>query len=244
MFKKNAAPVSTPDIGWKSLKTSHKALLALAVLAFLGFGTSYYFYGKYRELSQNPNAEAQRKTEAYVSAIGKLMELPQDEAPTVATILDKDKLRDQPFFALAENDDVLLAYTGAAMKAILYRPSTNKIINVGPITINNQQAAAPEGAVMGAMDSTVRIAYFNGSATVGLTGTAEATVKAKYGSSQTVALKNAAKNTYASTVVVDLSGSHGAEATDIAALLGGSVGSLPEGESAPADTDLLVILGK
>jgi hypothetical protein len=63
------------------------------------------------------------------------MELPVGETPTVATISDKEKLKDQPFFKMAENGDILFAYT-TAMQAILYRPSTNKIINVAPITIN------------------------------------------------------------------------------------------------------------
>ena len=66
------------------------------------------------------------------------MELPQDEVPTVATISDKEKLAGQTFFARAENGDILFAYT-TAMEAILYRPSTNKIINVAPISINQSQ---------------------------------------------------------------------------------------------------------
>ena len=70
------------------------------------------------------------------------MELPEGETPTVATISDKEKLTGQPFFKSPENGDILFAYT-TAMKAILYRPSTNKIINVAPITINQTQDVSP-----------------------------------------------------------------------------------------------------
>lgn len=62
--------------------------------------------------------------------------LPSDEQPTVATVSDPNKLKDQPFFAGAEKDDKLLIYTNSK-KAIIYRPSTNKIINVGPIAISD-----------------------------------------------------------------------------------------------------------
>lgn len=69
--------------------------------------------------------------------VGKLIALPADETPTIATVEDKTKLADQAFFSAAENGDKLLIYT-KAQKAIVYRPSTNQIINVGPISIDPQ----------------------------------------------------------------------------------------------------------
>jgi len=62
------------------------------------------------------------------------MELPKDEEPTIATVLDKEKLKDQLFFAKAENGDKVIIYS-KNQKAILYRPSINKIIDVAPISI-------------------------------------------------------------------------------------------------------------
>ncbi|MBI3495366.1 hypothetical protein HY065_01950 [Candidatus Berkelbacteria bacterium] len=112
--------------------------IIVVILAVGGVIGSVYYYRQYQALKANPNLEAQRETEALVLALGKLMELPTDETPTVATIQDKDKLKDQPFFVKAENGDKLLAYT-KAQQAILYRPPTNKIINVGPIVINQNQ---------------------------------------------------------------------------------------------------------
>lgn len=70
-----------------------------------------------------------------IGKVGQLMELPADEKPTIATVSDVNKLQGQPFFDKAQNDDKVLIYK-AAKEAILYRPSENKIINVGPITGN------------------------------------------------------------------------------------------------------------
>lgn len=50
-----------------------------------------------------------------------------DETPTIATVSDITKLQGQPFFAKAQNGDKVYVYSNAK-KAILYRPSENKII--------------------------------------------------------------------------------------------------------------------
>ncbi len=112
--------------------------VAVVIIAILSSYGSFYFYTKYQALKADPNAESAKQTAVLVGTLGKLMELPANETPTVATISDKEKLKGQPFFAMAENGDILFAYT-TSMKAILYRPSTNKIINVAPISINQQQ---------------------------------------------------------------------------------------------------------
>jgi hypothetical protein len=113
-------------------------LWILLIVAVLGVYGSLHFYGKYQSLKANPNAEAEKETKKLVGVLSTLMELPQNETPTVATISDKEKLKGQAFFDKAENGDILFAYTNS-MKAILYRPSVNKIINVAPITINQPQ---------------------------------------------------------------------------------------------------------
>lgn len=114
------------------------ALITLVALAVIGVVGSAFFYNKYKSLSANPNAKAEGQTAELVAVLGKLIELPPNEIPTIATISDKDKLKDQVFFKQAENGDLLFAYTGA-LKAILYRPSANKIINVAPISEDSEK---------------------------------------------------------------------------------------------------------
>jgi len=170
------------------------------------------------------------------------MELPKEEVPTIATISDKEKLKGQVFFDAAENGDILFAYT-TAMKAILYRPSTNKIINVAPITINQGQNLAEGTKPETPIKPLPQIAYYNGTTTRGLSGLAEKAVQDKYPTWTTNTLTNAEKKDYTQNLVVDISKKYSQEATELAQLLGGNVGDLPQGESKP-DADILVISGK
>lgn len=90
-------------------------------------------------------AAAQAEVDALVAQVGKLIALPTDEKPTVATVTDATKVKDQPFFAKAENGDKVLIYQ-KAQKAILYRPSNNIIVEVGAVNINNQAVQASPSA--------------------------------------------------------------------------------------------------
>lgn len=122
-------------------------LLLVVLLASLG--GNYYLWDKstkkeaeVKKLMKDPNAVAKKEAEDTTAMVGKLMTLPKDEKPTIATIADKKKIdvKQQPFFTNAANGDKVLLYV-KAKKAILYRPSNNKIIEVG--TLNVQQQATP-----------------------------------------------------------------------------------------------------
>ena len=78
---------------------------------------------------------AQQENAKIIDMVGKLVLLPEDETPTIATVTDPAKLKaEQAFFARAEDGDKVLIYT-RALKAIMYRPRTNKIIEVAPLVI-------------------------------------------------------------------------------------------------------------
>jgi hypothetical protein len=59
------------------------------------------------------------------------MELPS-ELPTITTISKVEDLKNQAFFVNTEIGDKVLIYI-ATKKVVIYRPSTHKIINSGPI---------------------------------------------------------------------------------------------------------------
>lgn len=203
--------------------------LIILMLLAIGYGAAYYFYNRFETLKNNPEAIAEKETAKIIATVGKLIELPKDETPTIATVLKKEDLKDQIFFQNAENGDQVLAFS-KAMKAILYRPSNNKIIEVAPLVLNPDNNA-----------QKLKIAIYNGSKIAGVTNTMEQTL-AGYPDLNIVDKINASNNNYAKTIVIDISGNNASSATQLAEIIGGSVETLPDGESKP-NADLLIIIG-
>lgn len=123
-----------------SKKRAKTLFILFVVLAVLGSGG--YLYKRNRDLSaenkllSNPTEVAKIQQEELVSLVGALVVLPSGETPTVATVSDAAKLKDQAFFVEAQNGDKVLIYT-KAKKAYLYRPSTDKLINIAPVNIGD-----------------------------------------------------------------------------------------------------------
>lgn len=210
-------------------RLSGKLIVAAMVLLILGLGAfGGYYFKKYQDLKKNPvSAEraAQEEVDRTIAKVANLYgSLPTDEKPSVATVSDKDKLKDQPFFDKAVNGDITLIYSNAKL-AILYRPSTDKIINVSSVTIQSNQ---PRVRVIG--DAAARAAI-------------EKTLKEKFASDAVVSGTGDAKVEHTGVTVVDLTGQQAEAVQKLATGLGGVVGPLPAGEEKPADTDILVIAG-
>ena len=113
------------------------------LLVLISLGAAGYFYKQYEDIKNNPNKVSNDEVKSITSAVGKFMDLPTDETPTLATVTDKDKLKDQDFFKKSENGDKILIYANAK-KAILYRPSNGKVIEFAPLLIGDgSQGATP-----------------------------------------------------------------------------------------------------
>lgn len=116
------------------LVASGVGILLLVVLGALG--AAYVIRQKPEILGLSKGtATAAAEVGKLTTEVGKLIALPTDEKPTVATVTDVDKLKEQAFFKNAANGDKVLIYTNAR-KAILYRPTEKRIIEVGAININ------------------------------------------------------------------------------------------------------------
>lgn len=119
------------------MSTGKKVLIVVGICLFIGaVGAAGYFYWQYTTLKSNPATVAEEKTTKIIDKVGKLYALP-DEKPTIAEISDKEKLKDQAFFSKAENSDALLIYPNAKL-ALIYREKTNQLINVGPISLSEE----------------------------------------------------------------------------------------------------------
>ncbi len=87
--------------------------------------------------------QSNKEAEDLKKEISQYLELPADEVPTVATVVDANKVKGQSFFVNAQNGDKVLLFATSG-KAILYRPGTKKIVEVSPINLNqNQQSGTP-----------------------------------------------------------------------------------------------------
>jgi hypothetical protein len=229
---------STASLGFSS--RSLTIIVAFGIILFVAIGVAIYFYMQYRQSADLLTKSAQSgDQQVLISEVGKLIVLPTEEQPTVATVSNVNKLRTQSFFEHARNGDKVLIYT-KAQEAILYDPYANKIVEVGPVNLT-QPTPTPSGPTV--TPAPVRVAVYNGTATSGLANKigSELSQEMPY---VTITAKGDAQQTYSTTIVVDLTGKNESAASLVAKELGGQVSKLPKGEIRPTNADLLVILGK
>lgn len=225
------------------------AVVFFSIIIFTAVGTSVYFYSKYKS-SQGSVAGTSDDVKQLTAKVSKLIEIPTDEEPAIATVNDVTKLRDQPFFAKAKNGDKVLVFA-KAQKAILYDPVANKIIEVGPVTLptptgpaENPSGGTPSSALVSpTQTSTVAVAIYNGTQTPSLTDAVKNLIQEKTQNVEIIQTTQASKNTYEKTIVVDLKGTKKESAKTLAELVSGEVGDLPQGEKKPQNADFLVIIG-
>lgn len=106
--------------------------LIVLVVAFAG--AAAFFYWQFEIIKQNPRSVAQTEVKDLIARVSKLIVLPKDEEPTIATVSDPIKLQDQPFFVKAKAGDKVLIYPNSK-KAILYDPTNNIILEVAPVNL-------------------------------------------------------------------------------------------------------------
>ncbi|CAN5186755.1 hypothetical protein BH11PAT4_BH11PAT4_5200 [soil metagenome] len=84
----------------------------------------------------SPSPTPQLEIDQILGKIDGVIELPRGEVPSLATVTDPEKLEKQAFFAAAEVGDKVLLYTKAG-RAVLYRPKTGRVIEIGPFVLTN-----------------------------------------------------------------------------------------------------------
>jgi len=224
------------------------AMVAVALIILGG----YFVYQKYFHLT--PAEKAKKELAAAVAAVSKLIILPQGDEPVLATVADaKTLIAQQAFFAGSENGDQLLLFP-RNLKAILWSPSRNVIVNVGPIqqpqsapaTASNVQTDTPMPAplTVAATPSVLSVEIRNGTGKTGYASTVADQIRT-YANYSVVKIGDAAKKDYANTVVFSRSkdDSQKQAVNELAlALRAKVVPNLPAGEKS-LEADALVILG-
>jgi len=114
----------------RSIRRLKLRTIIIATFLIIGWLGAIYFYNQYNKIANDPQVVAQKQTTKVLADLYSIMELPENELPSISTITDISALTGNPFFARAQNGDVLIVYT-QGQQAIIFRQSMKKIINVG-----------------------------------------------------------------------------------------------------------------
>lgn len=194
-----------------------------------------------------------------LAKIGKHILLPSDEEPTIATIVDAEKLsQEQAFYQNVVNGDKVLIYM-QAQKAVIYRENGDVLVNVGPV-YTNTPATEPTATETGEesnlngeeipaetieqSEEPLSIEVRNGSKTAGVAGKLRDSLE-ENAAFEVVAIADANSKTFSQTVLVDLSaGNKKAQLEALQTELGvTAVMAIPEGED-DTEAEVLVIIGE
>lgn len=133
--EKQGSTSEKKSVAGKVLGVGVPLVLVVLLILFASGGTALAIWqypqllGLYKEQTQI-DAET-----ALVMQVGRLIQLPEGEKPSVVFVTDAQAVKDQPFFRNAQTGDRVLIYSGS-QRAILFRPSENRIIEVGVLNIN------------------------------------------------------------------------------------------------------------
>lgn len=161
-------------------------------------------------------------TDKLIKQVSKLTVLP-DETPIISTLVDKAKAN-QPFLANAAEGDKILIYSKARL-SIVFRPSTNKIINLGNLQLPPARVFIRTGSANDISESL------------------KAKIQQQAADFKVISKDRSPRPNYDKTLVIDLTGLRADLAQRLAQIIGGTVlANLPDGESRP-EGDLLIISG-
>lgn len=239
----------------KLMHLPQKAKISLFLLALVATGAFVFLFlqknpsvlGIKTTSADNKSADPKAELESLLAQIRQIMLLPNNETPTLATVSEIEKIRNQTFFRNAQNGDKVLIYANAR-KAILYRPENKMIIEVGTVTQNKspEVASGAEGEQQKLpevkLDLPKKVLFINGTEESGLSTKLSAQAAAIPGV-EVVDRVVAQKTDYEHTLIIDLTGNRATEAQFLAQELQAAVGELPADENRPEGVDFVVLVG-
>lgn len=115
-------------------KPSRRMTIALSALLLLALAATGYFYLKYRAVEAGLTME---ETDETLRAVGAHIMLPEGVTPRIGKVANADEFKNDPFLKQAAVGDVVLFYPheGRTVKAILWRPSVGKVVDVALVTL-------------------------------------------------------------------------------------------------------------
>lgn len=124
--------VPKKPINWRPLKVVFRVGI-FVIVCLMALGS--VVYGGYRGVKYISGINHSNEANSYssiISEVGKIVELPPNEDPTVATVTNLEPLKGQEFFKDAMVGDKVLIFS-KSKKAVLYRPSESRVIVIAPL---------------------------------------------------------------------------------------------------------------
>ena len=246
----------------KNKKFNKKILVLVLVLLLLIValaGGGYFFMNRQAQKDESPDGKlVANQIQDLIDEVGEKMELPKGETPTIATVTDVTKLSDQEFFKNAQNGDRVLIFA-KSKKAILYRPTTKKIIDFSPVNLNpDSQGVAQQSAdspaditpnvSIGPTEAAVKfkVVVLNSTKEAGLARKGADLIDEK--AAEVIKTSNATGEYDTTTISSVVKGKVIAD-KDLKGLVSGFtkvtplVSNLPDEETVPTGADIVIILG-
>ena len=231
--------LKTADVASKLPKIKPLYIVIVVLLLITAFSL-FQFYRAQQELKNfkaNPEENAGREVQKLVDEVAKILDLPKNETPTIATVTDPEKLKDQAFFVNAKEGDKVLIYNNSK-KAVLYRPSEKKVLNFAPINIGSEQLKQSDSQNA----ENYKFMVLNGTAVAGLAGRYQDKIKDQVKNAEIVSISNAEDNNVEKTFIVDTNGNKSEKLNEIAGLLEIVSGTLPT-DQLNKDVDFIIVVG-
>lgn len=196
----------------------------LGIVVVVAVATFFRLQGSHHAVSATSPSVNEAATVGMLAKIARHITLPTDETPLLGFITNADALRSQqPFFALAENGDVIAVYQ-RYKQAVLYRPSRDILVNRGalvfpPVDVAGVVTApstppqltntsAPSVVLPAALPEPLKIDIRNGSVTVGVAAQLGKVLSSDKASYNVVSVAPASRTTYHGVTLVILTTSN------------------------------------
>lgn len=223
----------------KSLQNIPKQIWILVLVILLGVVVGFMVIGNNDGGADSEQVSASRAadTEDVLKKVSRHINLPEG-TPVVVEIKDIDLLLSQSaFYYGAQNGDVLLLFA-ESQRAMIYSPSRDLLVNVGPVQFDNSGDAGQS------VNRAITIEVRNGSGVSGEAGKLGRSLNADV-MYAVIGMNDAANTNYTETIVVNRTGATiASQVQELADRVEGRVvESLPLDE-ANSLADVIIIIGK
>jgi Na+-transporting NADH:ubiquinone oxidoreductase subunit NqrC len=120
----------------KRISRTKISIIALSLFCIASVGGGIFFYLQYTQAQAKINEK-----DDTLKRIATLVEMP-NESPSIMTVADKSKLQNQQLASKLNDGDILLVFS-QNRRIFIYRPGTNKIVDMLSFGAEEAQTIKP-----------------------------------------------------------------------------------------------------